>query len=136
MGCSFRGSGRSSGFSTAREDGREEIREIVGAAPERGKGEPAAEDREHSENDQRAEHAPRRFVHVDMVLVVALVTVEGQENQAEHVERGEERGEQADGIERLAAGNHVRAEEDLVLAEEAGKERAPEMARVAMSMVQ
>src|SRR6202008_3396487 len=75
---------------------REKRREVVRAAPERWGREPAAGDREHCENYQGAEHAPGRFVDVDVMFVVALLTVKGEEDQAEHVKRSHQCGEQAE----------------------------------------
>src|SRR5271156_2769318 len=92
--------------------------EIIRAAPESRSREPSADDGEHGENYERAKHGPWRFVHVDVMLVVALFAREGEIHQAEHIKGGEQRGEQADGVERMAAGNLKRAEQDSVFAEE------------------
>src|SRR5580692_594437 len=119
---SMRRSFRSGGLSTG-EDGRQEIRKVVLTAPERGQGKPSPKNREHCENDERSEHVPRRFVHVNVVLVVALFAKEGEEDETEHVESSQQRGEQADGIKNVASvGAAVFAlegcEQDGVLAEE------------------
>src|ERR1700675_1377828 len=60
---------------------------------------------------------------MDMMLVVALLAVEREEDQTEHVEGSKQRGEQADGVERVAALDLKRAEQDGVLAEKAGERR-------------
>src|SRR5437660_10114494 len=104
-------------------DGREESGEVVGAAPESGRGKPAADDRKNGEHDQRPEHAPRRFMHVDMMFVVALRAEESEKDKPEHVKGGEQRGQQAQSVQRTAAGKLERAEQDGILAEESGQGR-------------
>src|SRR5229473_2804021 len=94
-----RGGFRGFGIADAalREGGLEELREVVRPAPERGCGHPATDDGEHGKNHERHEHALRRFVRVDFVLVIARLAVKGEEDEAEHVEGGEQGGEQAEG---------------------------------------
>ncbi len=75
-----------------REGRLEELGEVIGAAPEGGRGHPATDDGEHRENHQRHEHALRGLVHVDLVLVIARLAVKGEEDEAKHVERSEQRG--------------------------------------------
>src|SRR5690242_1590931 len=103
------------------ENGSEELREVVFAAPESGSGKPSADYGERGENDKRGEHAPRRLVHVDVMLVVARLTPERQEEETEHIESGEKRGEQADNVERTAPVNVVRTEKNRILGEKAGE---------------
>src|SRR5580693_7079656 len=104
-------------------NGREKAREIVRAAEESRRRKPSADHRKHRKHNQRAKHAPRRFVDVNVMFVVALLSVEGQEYQPEHVKRSEQCGEQADGVKRMPACDLKRAKQDGVLAEEAGERR-------------
>src|SRR5258708_24747757 len=105
-----------------------EFREMVGAAPESRRGDPAADNRKNRQYSQWAEHAPGRLMDMNVVLVVALLSVESKKEQAEHVERGEQGGEQADAIKNAAAGvmtvaDSECAEEDRVLGEKSRERR-------------
>src|SRR4029077_12891524 len=100
----------------------EEFGKVIRPAPERRRGHPATDDREHGENHQRHEHALGRFVDVDLVLVVARLAVKGEEDEAEHVEGSEQRGGQAESVEDASAVLAlIGAEQDGVFAEEAGE---------------
>ncbi len=58
------------------------------------------------------------------MLVVALLAVKGQEDQAEHVERGEQRGQQTEGVQNMSAIFRLESgEKDGVLGKEAREER-------------
>src|ERR1700730_18180017 len=83
---------------------------------------PAADDGEDRENHQWDEHGIRRFVNVVLDFMVhARLAVKGEEQQAEHVERGHAGGEPADEPEEMAGAEGVA--ENLVLAEKAGERR-------------
>src|SRR4029077_16232369 len=60
-----------------------------------------------------------------MLFVIALLPVKCQEDQAEHVESREQRGQQTDGVENVTAiaADCESAEQDRVLREKAGEER-------------
>src|SRR5579871_312148 len=60
---------------------------------------------------------------MDMMFVIALLAVEGEKYEAEHVKRSEQCGEQPDYVERLAAVNFERRAEDGILREETGERR-------------
>src|SRR5262245_60709290 len=101
----------------------QEIRKVIGPFKERWQSEPAADDGEDRENYQRAEHAPRRLVNVNMVLVISLPAVKGQKDKAEHIEGCEQRSEQAEGVKnRAAVFALIGRKEDGVLREKPGKE--------------
>src|SRR6185437_1498928 len=57
-------------FPRGIKNGREEALEVIGAAPVRRQGEPAADDRQGRENHKRHKHHLGRFVHVYVMLVV------------------------------------------------------------------
>src|SRR5262245_50148836 len=100
--CSFAGADNRS----------EESCEVVFASPQRRSSDPTANHRQTSQDDERAQHAPRRFVNVNVMLVKTRLAPEGKEDEAEHVERREQRREQPDEIQGMAAGNFIGAEED------------------------
>src|SRR5262249_20857411 len=52
-----------------------------------------------------------------------LLPVEREEDEAEHIKRGEQRGEQANGVKRMATWNLERRAEDGVFGEEARERR-------------
>src|SRR6266478_5497421 len=58
-----------------------------------------------------------------VMLVVTRLAPECEEHKAKHVKRSEESGEQTDSIERMAARNVERAEQDGVLAEKSSERR-------------
>src|SRR5258707_7209396 len=110
------------------ENRSEEFREMVGASPEGGRGDPAADNRKNRQHNQRAKHAPRRFVDVNMMFVVTLLAVKSEVYQAEHITRGKQSSEQADTVKNVAAGimavaHGESAEEDRVLGEESRERR-------------
>src|SRR5207245_9335122 len=61
-----------------------------------------------------------------MMFVIALLPVKCQEDQAEHVESREQRGQQADGVENVTAiaANCERTKEDGVLRKETREQRS------------
>ena len=121
----------------AGEDGREEGFDLIVAAECGGNADPAADDGEDREDDEREEHEPGGFVDargpcrewlgiVRGVLIEARLAEEGHEPEAEHVEGGHAGGDEADEPEELAEPGLARDEglvEDLVLGEEAGEGR-------------
>src|SRR6185437_9262045 len=65
-------------FPRGIKNGREEALEVIGAAPVRRQGEPAADDRQGRENHKRHKHHLGRFVHVYVMLVVARLAMKGE----------------------------------------------------------
>src|SRR5580704_14280944 len=101
------------------ENGMQKLFKIIRAADQVWRSDPAANGGKKSEHDQRAGHAPGRFVDVNFMLVVARLAEEGQENQAEHVERSQSRADKSEQPEPDIAG--ARGFENFVLAEESGE---------------
>ena len=102
-------------------DGREEAAERRPPEPSFRQSDPAADDRQRREDHERHRHDRRRLVHVVRNLGRgAQLAEEGQEEEPEHVERGETRGERTDRPERVVPGAPS-VGEDLVLTEEAGE---------------
>ena len=103
-----------------------------------GSGKPTAAEREQGEDDQRDQHAVRRFVDVGFVLVVARRAKEGEEEQAEHVEGSEQRADDAEEPRAvlLARGPFCAASRIASLLKKPEKTGTPAMARVAANMVQ
>ncbi len=116
---------------------REIFLEVILAAPQRGRSLPSADDAEHRENYERYQHYFGRFVNVNFVLVIFRLAEECEEDQPEHVERGEQHGERAQGPKNSAA---VRTEvcgaKIASLLKNPEKPGMPAMARVAISIVQ
>src|SRR6185437_13606668 len=102
----------------------EEAFEIILAAPIRRQSEPAANDGENPENHEGHEHYSRRFMHMDVMLVVTRLAVKREKNQTEHVTSGQQRSGDANEVKnevRIRAS--VRVEENLVLAKKTGEKR-------------
>src|SRR5215472_11295309 len=111
-------------FVCAAKNRRQEIREVVRSFKERRQSKPATNHGEDRKHDERAEHAPGRFVHVHFLFVVAWFPAEGEENQTEHVERSQQRREQPNNIKGMpAAFPSVSLKQNRVLAEESGERR-------------
>jgi len=104
--------------------GHEEIGEVIFAAPKRRRSDPAAGEGEQGQDHQGHGHVERRLMHVDVMFVVSLLAEEGKPYQTEHVERRKHRGEEADGVERLAARlGVIGGEQNCILREEGGERR-------------
>src|ERR1700694_636974 len=81
----------------------EEIAEGIGPPKKCGPSEPSAKNGKHRKDHQRSQHAPRRFMYVYLVLVKPLLAAECQENQPEHIQRRQQRGQQPKNIKDMAA---------------------------------
>src|SRR6202007_199392 len=75
-------------------------------------------------NHKRPKHAPRRLVDVNFFLVVARPPAERQEDQPEHIERSEQRGEESKSVQRMPTALPSESlKQNRVLAEESGERR-------------
>ncbi len=102
--------------------GRGEFREpaLVGRLPTRG------DDREHRQGHQRDGHAERALVSVIEFFLDPRLAEEGHEDQAEHVERRDGRGGDAQDERQVVAAGHAEGQgraQDAVLGVEAGEKR-------------
>ena len=116
-GCGF---GRS-GLALTAEDRLEELGEGAGF---RWEIEEADEDRGDGEEDERDRHRGRGFVRVDVLDVEARLAGEGEEDEPEHVEGGEEGGDQRDDRQHLPdhrIPGDPGAEDDRILRPESGE---------------
>src|ERR1700686_2839537 len=101
-------------------DGIKKLLEAVLSAESLRPANPAANEGESGENHERSGHWPRRLVDMFLnMLVGAAVTEEGKEEKAEHVERREARGDEADDPQQEKAVEGPA--KDFILAEEPGE---------------
>src|SRR5437762_219758 len=91
-------------------------RKVIRTAPKCRSRNPSADYGKYREGYKRAEHAPRRLMDMHVMLVVTLLAVKRQKDQTEHVKRSEQRGEQANGVQRVTAlaADSKRIEQDRV----------------------
>src|SRR5882724_4614559 len=104
----------------ALQDGVKKFFEAVLSADNLRPANPAANEGESGENHERNGHGPRRFVDMFLdVLVGAAITEERKEEHAEHIKRGESRGNEADNPQQEKAVEGPA--KDFILAEKTGE---------------